>query len=137
MLKEFKQFILRGNAIDLVVGVMVGTALGAVVTAIVKDIMTPLIAAIAGKPDFSNLFFTINGSHILYGDVFNALIEFLLIATVVFFFIVQPINRLTVMSKKRKGLPLKDTRACPECLSDIPRKAKRCMYCTASVKPLE
>jgi large conductance mechanosensitive channel len=137
MLKEFKKFVLRGNAVDLVVGVMVGAALGAVVTAVVKDVLTPLVAAIAGKPDFSNIYFTINGSRLMYGDVINALISFLMIAAVVFFFIVQPINKLTAMSKRRRGLPEKDTRECPECLSDISRKASRCKFCGIKVIPLE
>lgn len=134
MLKDFKAFLLRGNVVDLAVAVVIGAAFGAVVTALVKDIFTPLIAAIIGKPDFSSLTFTINHSHFLYGDFINALIAFISIAAVVFFFVVQPINALM---RRRKTQPDVDseTRACPECLSDIPTQARRCAFCTAQVGP--
>lgn len=128
-LRGFKQFILRGNVIDLAVGVMIGAAFNGVVTALVKDLMTPLIAAIAAKPDFSQLSFTIHGSQFLYGDFINNFTSFLILAVTIYFFIIVPINKLT-------GKPLvKDPEAqikqCPECLSTIPAKARRCAYCTS------
>lgn len=137
MLKDFKKFVLRGNAVDLAVAVVVGAAFGSVVTALVKDILTPLIAAIAGKANFSTLSFTIHGSKLLYGDVINALVSFLSIAAVVFFFVVQPINKMVVIANRRRGEPEKTTRDCPECLSEIPKKASRCKHCTAKVEPVD
>ncbi|HCR52582.1 TPA: large conductance mechanosensitive channel protein MscL [Candidatus Kaiserbacteria bacterium] len=132
MLKELKQFLLRGNVIDLAVGVVIGAAFGAVVTALVSDFITPLIAAIAMVPDFSDLSFTVNGSKFLYGHFLNALISFLLIATTVFFFIVKPINLL--ISHSHKGPPADPTtKKCQECLSEIPITAKRCKFCTQAV----
>lgn len=129
MLKEFKQFLLRGNVVDLAVGVMVGAAFGTVVSALVKDILTPLITAIAQVPDFSGLSFTIRGSVIVYGDFINAVISFLLVATAVFFFIVKPMNML--VERSRKGPPADPTtKKCPECLSEIPLEARRCAQCT-------
>jgi large conductance mechanosensitive channel len=133
--KEFRQFILRGNLVDLAVAVVIGTAFGAVVTALVGDLVTPLIAAIGGNPDFSRLSFTINGSHFLYGAFLNALIAFLVIALVVFFLVVKPVNAL--MERLRPERPVEETtRPCPECLSDIPRAARRCSFCTSEVTPL-
>ena len=134
MLKEFREFILRGNLVELAVAVVLGTAFGAVVTALVKDLVTPLIAAIGGKPDFSALTFTINDSKFLYGDFINALLAFLIIAAVVFFFVIKPVNALMA---RRKVEPQLDatTHACPECLSDIPLAARRCAFCTAQVTP--
>lgn len=131
MISGFRNFILRGNVIDLAIAVVIGTAFTAVVTAIVKDLVTPLIAAIVGKPDFSGLTFTINNSQFLYGDVVNAIIAFLAIAGVVYFVIVVPINRLNAM----RAQPATDvtTRDCPECLSTIPKLARRCSFCTAEV----
>jgi large conductance mechanosensitive channel len=132
VLKEFRQFILRGNLVDLATAVVIGAAFGAVVTALVKDLITPLIAAIGGEPDFSALTFTINGSKFFYGDFLNALITFLLIAAVVFFLVIKPVNAL--MSRYRpEPPPDQETRACPECLSDIPAAARRCAFCTAAV----
>jgi large conductance mechanosensitive channel len=132
MLKEFRQFILRGNLVDLATAVVIGTAFGAVVTALVKDLITPLIAAIGGEPDFSGLKFTINGSQFLYGDFLNALIAFLLVAAVIFFLVIKPVN--TLMSRYRpEPPPDSETRACPECLSDIPVAARRCAFCTAEL----
>ncbi len=132
--KEFREFILRGNVIDLAVGVIIGAAFSAVVTALVKDLFTPLIAAIFGKQDFSAIKFTINNSQFLIGDFINALISFLLIALVVFFFIVKPIN---VLMNLRKTAPAPDdtTRECPHCLSKIPRAATVCLFCTRDVAP--
>jgi large conductance mechanosensitive channel len=134
MLKDFRKFLLRGNVVDLAVAVVIGAAFGAVVTALVADILTPIIAAIVGKPDFSNLTFTIHNSHFLYGSFLNAVIAFVSIAAAVFFFVVQPVNAL---NRRRKTQPDVDseTRACPECLSDIPSQARRCAFCTAEVGP--
>lgn len=130
--KEFREFILRGNVIDLAVGVIIGAAFSAVVTALVKDLFTPLIAAIFGKPDFSAITFTINNSRFLIGDFLNAVISFLLIALAVFFFIVKPVN---VLMSRRKTAPAPDdtTRECPHCLSKIPRAATVCLFCTRDV----
>lgn len=132
MLKEFKQFLLRGNVVDLAVGVVIGAAFGTVVTALVKDLLTPLIAAIAKVPDFSHLSFFINGSQFMYGDFLNAVISFLLVAAAVFFFVVKPMNVLIARAKKE---PPADptTKECPECLSEIPLAASRCMYCTQTL----
>ena len=132
-MKGFRDFILRGNLVDLAVAVVIGTAFTALVAALVKDLITPLIAAIGGKPSFDNLSFTINGSHFLYGQFINALIAFLIIAAVVFFFVVKPVAALLerLMPKKEVG----PTRDCPECLSDIPAAARRCSFCTAEVGP--
>ena len=133
MLKDFKKFVLRGNAVDLAVAVVIGAAFGAVVTSLVKDLLTPLIAAIAGKPDFSKLTFTIRNSQFLYGDFLNALISFLSIAVVVFLFVVQPINKLMTLGNRKKVEAEPTTKECPESLSNVPRKAKRCMYCTSKI----
>ena len=132
-MKGFRDFILRGNLVDLAVAVVIGTAFGVIVAALVKDLITPLIAAIGGKPDFSNLSFTINKSRFLYGDFINALITFLIIAAVVYFLVVKPVAALLerLMPKKEVG----PTRSCPECLSDIPAAARRCAFCTAEVGP--
>jgi large conductance mechanosensitive channel len=131
--KGFRDFILRGNLVDLAVAVVIGTAFGVIVAALVKDLITPLIAAIGGKPDFSNLSFTINQSRFLYGDFINALITFLIIAAVVYFLVVKPVAALLerLMPKKEIG----PTRECPECLSDIPQAARRCSFCTSQVGP--
>ena len=134
MLKDFKKFILRGNVVDLAVAVVIGAAFGVVVTSLVKDMLTPLIAAIIGKPDFSDLSFTINNSRFLYGVFINAIVAFLSIAAVVFFFVIQPINKLQSFSNRNKVDVEPDTQECPQCLSIIPKKAKRCMYCTTILK---
>ena len=132
MIKEFKEFLLRGNLVDTAVGIVIGLAFAAVVTALVADLITPLIAAIFGKPDFSGLYFTINGSRFLYGAFFNAVLTFVLVAAAVFFFVVKPVNAL--MERRRTELPVDAaTRACPECLSDIPVAASRCAFCTSEV----
>jgi large conductance mechanosensitive channel len=134
VLKEFRDFVLRGNVVELAVAVVIGAAFGAVVAAFVKDIVTPIIGAIGGEPDFSGLSFTINGSKFLYGDFLNALIAFLMIAAVVFFFVVRPLNAL--MARLKPGKPVDSpTRSCPECISDIPVSARRCAFCTAEVSP--
>ena len=132
-MKGFKAFLLRGNVVDLAVAVVIGVAFGAVVTAFVKDLVTPLIAALGGKPDFSALYFTVNHSKFLYGDFIDALIAFLIIAAVIYFFVVVPINALVARSRKE---PPADptTKKCPECLSEIPIGARRCAFC-ASPQP--
>ncbi|MCX6704779.1 MAG: large conductance mechanosensitive channel protein MscL [Candidatus Woesebacteria bacterium] len=134
MLKGFKQFILKGNVVDLAVGVVIGVAFGSVVTALVKDIITPLIAAIGGKPDFSALSFTINHSQFLIGDFLNALISFVMIALVIYFFVVLPMNKLIALTKKEKPID-PATKKCPECLSIIPLGARRCPFCTTILVP--
>jgi len=128
-LKGFRAFLLRGNVVDLAVAVVIGAAFGAIVEAFVKDLVTPLIAAIGGKPDFASLSFTINNSKLLYGDFLNALIAFVLIAAVIYYFVVLPINALIARSRKE---PPADptTKKCTECLSEIPIGAKRCAFCT-------
>lgn len=130
ILEGFKNFILRGNAVDLAVGVVIGAAFNNVVQAIVKDLLTPIIGAVAKTPDFSNLIFTINGSQFRYGDFINNLISFLLVAVAVYFFVVVPMNAL--LSKTKKSAP-PSTKKCPQCLSDIPIEAKRCAHCTQAV----
>jgi large conductance mechanosensitive channel len=132
-MKGFKQFLLRGNVVDLAVAVVVGAAFGAVVTAFVKDLLTPLIAAIAGKPDFSAFFFDVNGSRFLYGDFINAAVSFLLVSAAVYFFVVLPINTLIQRYRKAPAPADPTTKKCPECLSEIPIAAKRCAFCTTVV----
>jgi large conductance mechanosensitive channel len=129
---EFKQFLLRGNVVDLAVGIVVGVAFAAVVQAAVRDLLTPLIAAIFGQPDFSQLSFKVNRSVFRYGDFLNALIAFVTIALVVFFFVVKPVNALISLSHRRES-PDPTTRKCPECRSEIPTDARRCAFCTSEV----
>ncbi len=131
---EFKEFLLRGNLVDLAVAIVIGVAFTAVVTAFVADIITPIVAAIFGKPDFSSLDFTINGSRFAYGDFLNALFTFVIIAFVLFFFVVKPVNALMARSKTEEPVA-EETRECPECLSSIPVAARRCAFCTAEVGP--
>ncbi|MEK7109052.1 MAG: large conductance mechanosensitive channel protein MscL [Patescibacteria group bacterium] len=107
MLKGFRDFILRGNVVDLAVGVMVGAAFGAVVTALVKDLMTPLIAALIKQPNFSALTLTVNGSDVLYGDFLNALISFLIVSVTIYFFVVMPVNKLMTRFKGAPESPKK------------------------------
>jgi large conductance mechanosensitive channel len=128
-LKGFKEFLLRGNVVDLAVGVVIGVAFGTVVTSFVKDLITPLIAAIFGKPDFGALIFTVNNSKFTYGDFINALTAFLIVAALIYFFVVAPYTAL--LSRLRKAPPPDpDIKKCPECLSEIPIGAKRCAFCT-------
>ncbi len=127
LLTDFKKFLFRGNVVDLAVAVVIGTAFAAVVKALVADVLTPIIALIFGQPSFENLSFTINSSHFLYGDFINALITFLSIAAVVFFFVVKPVQVL--MDRRAKEDP--SVKQCPECTSDIPIAARRCPMCTA------
>jgi large conductance mechanosensitive channel len=130
MLKEFRTFLLRGNVIDLAVAVVLGVAFGAVVTALVEDLITPLIAAIFGEPDFSNLTFTINDSVFRYGDFINAVIGFILVAAAIFFVVVKPMNVLMERRRRGEASPDPTTRPCPQCLAEVPIAATRCMYCT-------
>ena len=132
MLKEFKQFLLRGNVVDLAVGVVIGASFGTIVNALVTDLLTPFISAIAKVPDFGGLFFTINDSQFMYGHFINALISFLLVASAVFFFVVKPMNILIARSKKEPSAD-PTTKKCKECLSEIPLEAKRCAHCTQTV----
>jgi large conductance mechanosensitive channel len=132
-MKGFKQFLLRGNVVDLAVAVVIGAAFGAVVTAFVKDLLTPLIAAIAGKPDFSAYYFDLHGSRLLYGDFVNAAVSFLLVSVAVYFFVVLPINTLIQRYRKAPAPADPTTKKCPECLSEIPIAAKRCAFCTTVV----
>lgn len=131
MLKGFRQFMMRGNVIDLAVAVVMGAAFGAVVAALVKDLLTPLIAAIAGQPDFSALVFELNGSRFLYGEFLNAVISFLLIGTAVYFFVVLPTNALLARMNRGEEPPTPTTKKCPECLSVVPIAARRCAFCTS------
>lgn len=133
MLKEFRQFILRGNVIDLAVAVVIGAAFNSVVQALVKDFITPLIAAIYKQQQFSSSSFHFHGSTFLYGDFINTFISFLIIAAVVFFLVVQPINKLIALSKRNKTSEDPSTKKCPECYSEIPIKATRCAFCTTKL----
>ena len=128
----FKQFLLRGNVVDMAVGVVIGAAFGGVVTGFTKDLLTPMIAAVAGKPDFSAIKFTVNGSAFLLGDFINAVVSFLIIAVAVYYMVVLPVNAL--VSRARKEPPADPTtKKCPECLSEIPIQAKRCAFCTSPI----
>lgn len=129
LVSDFKKFVLRGNVVDLAVAVIIGTAFTAVVKALVTDIFTPLIALIFGKPSFENLYFTINGTRFLYGDLINVIFQFLTIAAVVFFFVVAPVNHL--MARRAQEDP--EEKECPECTSAIPVRARRCPLCTAEI----
>jgi large conductance mechanosensitive channel len=130
-MKGFKQFLLRGSVLDLAVAVVMGAAFGAVVTALVKDLVTPLIAAIVGKPDFSAIAFTVNNSKFMIGEFINAVVSFVLIAAAVYFFIVLPVNN--VLARLRRGEAPVDptTKKCPECLSEVPIAARKCAFCTS------
>jgi large conductance mechanosensitive channel len=133
MLTEFKQFILRGNVIDLAVAVVIGGAFGTVVAALVKDLLTPLIAAIFGAPDFSALTFTVNGSRFLIGDFVNAVISFVLVAAAVYYVVVIPVNAITERRNRGLAPPDPTTKKCPECLSEVPIAARRCAFCTSTL----
>lgn len=130
MFKGFRDFVMRGSVVDLAVGVVMGAAFGTVVSALVKDLLTPIIAAIVKKPDFSGLFFEMNGSKFLYGDFVNAVISFLLIAAAVYYFVVLPLNSFMKRFQK-EAIP--DKKKCPDCRSDIAIDARRCAYCTSTI----
>ena len=133
MFKGFRQFLLRGNVIDLAVAVVIGGAFGAVVAALVKDLIMPLVAAIVGKPDFSAIVVTVNGSTLLVGDFINAVIAFLLVAVAIYFFVVMPVNALVARMNRGDAPPDPTTKNCPECLSEIAIAARRCKFCTAAI----
>jgi large conductance mechanosensitive channel len=134
MIKGFKDFIMRGNVVDLAVAVVMGAAFGAVVTSLVKDLLTPLITALVGKPSFENLDFKIHGSTFMYGDFLNALISFLMVAAAIYFAIVLPMKAVMDRMKKPEAPAVPSTKTCPECLSDIPLEARRCKFCTTQLK---
>jgi large conductance mechanosensitive channel len=129
MLSGFKQFILRGNVVDMAVGVVIGAAFAGVVGAFTKDLLTPLIAALVGKPDFSAITFTVNGSIFALGDFINALISFLLVAAAVYFFVITPVNMLMARMNRADAPVSPTSKKCPECLSEIPIEARRCAHC--------
>lgn len=132
-MKGFKAFLMRGNVVDLAVAVIMGAAFGAVVTALVKDLITPIIAALVKSPDFSGIYFTVNGSKFLVGEFANAVISFLLIAIAVYFFVVLPINTIQARIARGQAPPDPTTKTCPECLSTIPIAARRCAFCTSPI----
>jgi large conductance mechanosensitive channel len=133
MLKGFQQFLLRGNVVDLAVAVVVGGAFGAVITALVKDLITPLIAAIFGTPDFSALAFTINESRFLIGDFINAVLAFVMVAAAIYVFVVVPMNAAVARMHRGEAPADPTTKRCPECLSDVPIAARRCAFCTSTL----
>lgn len=136
LLSEFKAFILRGNVVDLAIGIVIGVAFGAVVTALVQDVIMPLIGAFGGKPSFDQYYWVINGSQIKIGSFITAVVAFIILAAVIFFFVVKPINAL--MARRKTELPVDPTtRDCPFCLSSIPTQATRCAFCTQEVPAME
>jgi large conductance mechanosensitive channel len=136
-LNEFRNFLSRGNVVDLAIAVVLGTAFGVVIKALVADLLTPIIALIFGQPDFQTLSFTINGSHFFYGDFINAVITFVSVAAAIFIFVVKPLNAMAARRAAGQPDPGSDTRACTECLSEIPKAARRCAFCTAVQSPVE
>lgn len=135
-LHEFRKFLLRGNVIDLAVAVIIGVAFGAVVTSLVEDIMTPLIAAVIGEPDFSALSVSVNGSEVTYGNFLNALLSFLIVAAVVFYVIITPVNRMMSRFQSQAETPEPTTRKCPYCWTEVPKQASRCAACTSELEPV-
>jgi large conductance mechanosensitive channel len=134
MLRGFKEFLMRGNVLDLAVAVVIGAAFTAVITALVKDLLTPLIAALVGQPDFSAWTFTLNNSQLLIGDFLNAVISFLLVAAAVYVFVVVPVNAMVARRKRGEPPPDPTTKACKECLSEVPIAARRCAFCTSPLQ---
>lgn len=132
-MKGFKQFLLRGNVVDLAVGVVIGAAFGSVVNSLVKGLLTPFIAAVAKQPDFSSISFTIHGSKFLFGDFVNSVVSFIIIASAVYFAVVLPMNALIAKIQREDKPTQPSTRKCPECLSEIPIAARRCAHCTQPV----
>ncbi len=135
MLKGFKQFLLRGNVIDLAVAVVIGGAFGKVVTALVNDLLMQIIAAVAGKPDFAAIKFSINGGNFLIGDFLNQVVAFVSVAAAIYFFVVVPVNAVTARARRGQAPPDPTTKQCPECLSTIPIQARRCAFCTSPLSP--
>ena len=133
MLDGFKKFILRGNVVDMAVGVVIGAAFAGVVTGLTKAFLTPLIALVVGKQDYSSLNFHVRGTEFPIGDFVNACISFVLIAAAVYFFVVLPVNALLARMHRGEKAPDPTTKKCPECLSEIPIEAKRCAHCTQPV----
>ena len=133
MFQDFKKFILRGNLIELATAVVIGTAFTAVIKSLAENLITPLIAAIGGQPDFSKLMFSINGSQFQYGLFLNALVAFMIVATVVFFLVIQPVNKLNAAASRRKTTDDPTTKKCPDCLSEVPINATRCAFCTSKI----
>ena len=131
MLKGFRQFMLRGNVIELSVAVVIGAAFGAVVTALVKDLITPLLAAVGGKPDFSALAFTVNGSKFPIGDFINSIVSFVMIGAAIYFFVVTPVNALQARINRGEAPADPTTKKCQECLSEVPIAARKCAFCTS------
>lgn len=134
MFNEFKKFILRGNVVDLAVGVVIGAAFNSVIQALVKDLITPIIAAFGGTKHFADASFIVHNSVFNYGDFINTVISFLAVATAVFFFVVQPINKLTELANRSKGTSEPTTKKCPFCFSEINKKATRCPSCTSKLE---
>ncbi len=132
VLKDFQKFLFRGNVLDLAVAVVMGAAFSAVVNGLVKDLLTPLIAAIVGKPDFSQLTFTLHHSQFAYGDLLNQLVSFLLVGAAIFYLVILPVNLMSQRFAKQAPAPAPSTKQCAECCSDIPIAARRCKYCTAA-----
>lgn len=135
-LDEFRKFLLRGNVIDLAVGVMIGAAFKTVIDSLVIDVLTPVIAAVAGQPDFGGLSVTIRGSEITYGSFLNAAISFLITAIAIFYFLVTPMNRLFTRFREQPETEELVTRRCPHCWMDVPRQASRCPECTSQIEPV-
>jgi len=134
VLKDFKDFVLRGNVVDLAVGIVIGAAFGTVVSSFVKNLLTPLVS-IPGKANFGDLHFTVHGSTFFYGQFINDLVSFVIIAAAVFFVVVRPLNALVARRKRGQEAP-SESRPCPECMSDIPLGARRCAFCTSEVQPV-
>lgn len=132
MLNEFKKFILRGNVVDLAVGIAIGAAFTSVVNALVKDIIDPLVALFYGGNKLADAAFTLKGKHFLYGDLINNIITFVIVAAVIFFLVVKPINALSELAFRGKGVD-NDTKKCPRCLSIVPKDASRCKFCTSDL----
>ena len=133
-MKGFREFVLRGNVVDLAVAVVIGAAFGTVVSSFVENLLTPLVAAIGGQPDFAALAVELNGSRLYYGAFLNAVISFLVIAATVYFLVVVPVNRLTTRLRTEPE-PVAELRACPQCLSEVPLAARRCAHCTSDLEP--
>lgn len=136
MFNEFKKFILRGNVVDLAVGIVVGSAFTSVVNAFVRDVINPLVPTTTGQSEFARRTLVVHGIKFPYGDLVTNIITFVLVAAVVFFLVVQPINKLSELAARSKDTPEDSTRKCPQCLSVIPKQASRCKFCTAKVDPV-